>query len=127
VPKSRPGHEPLPEGAPLADLHPGADAEGLTGTARDAADGRRHEAIVPLRARPFVGTRRAIDSRQTLADRAPRTRLLRPTRPLRIRFVGSVSHRNIPFGINCRREYYYFEGVGTDDGTTARVHGFLHG
>src|SRR2546428_1033602 len=125
-PKSLPRHDPLPEGAPRADLHPGADVEGFAGAARDAADGRRHEAIVPFRARPVVGTRRAVDSRQTVADRAPRTRLLRPARPLRIRFVGSVSHRNIPFGINCRREYYSHEGVGTDDGTTAGVHGFLH-
>src|SRR5438445_9746412 len=90
-PKSLPGHDPLPEGAPRADLHPGADAEGLAGAARDAADGRCHEAIVHLRTRPVVGTRRAVDSRQTVADRAPRTRLLRPARPLRIRFVGSGS------------------------------------
>src|SRR3989454_5648802 len=123
---SLPGHDPLPERAPRVDLHPSADVEGFAGSARDAADGRCHERIVPFRARPVVGTRRAVDPRQTVADRAPRTRLLRPARPLRIRFVGSVSHRNIPLGINCTREYYYPEGVGTDDGTTAGVHGFLH-
>src|SRR2546426_9135329 len=45
---SLPGHDPVPERAPRVDLHPSADVEGFAGSARDAADGRCHEAIVPL-------------------------------------------------------------------------------